>query len=168
MVQYNPDWHNPNIVDTRGIALERINPDFPTNDPSNWGSNTSPQGGTPGTENTIFQEPEAVITDTGVFLDPNPFSPDGNGHEDNLFINYVFDEPDYMLRIRIYDRYGRLVRNLVEGQPAGFEGSVIWDGRTDDGQQNRIGIYIVLVEAYNSSNGSNRSFKETAVIARQF
>jgi flagellar hook assembly protein FlgD len=155
-------------VDTRGIALERINPDFETNDPSNWSSNTSTLGGSPGAVNTIFQAPATDLTDTGVFLDPNPFSPHGDGHEDNLFINYKLDEPDYLLRVRIYDRYGRLVRNLAESKPAGFEGSVIWDGRTDDGQTNRIGIYIVLVEAFNSANGRNRSFRETAVIARQF
>ncbi|MCC5908194.1 MAG: lamin tail domain-containing protein [Balneolaceae bacterium] len=168
MVEYNPDWHNPNIVDTRGIALERINPDFDTNDPSNWGSNATVLGGTPGGENSIYQDSGVTISNSGVELTPNPFSPDGSGHEDHLFINYIFEEPDYLLRIRIYDRYGRLVRNLTEGEAAGFEGSVIWDGRTDDGRENRIGIYIVFVEAYNSTNGENRSFRETAVIARQF
>ena len=168
MVDYSPDWHNPNLVDTRGIALERINPDFETNDASNWSSNTTIQGGSPGRQNSIYQEPQFVGSDTGVFLDPNPFSPDGDGFEDNLFINYNFDEPDYLLRVRIYDRYGRLVRTLAEGTAAGFQGSLIWDGLTDDGQRNRIGIYIVFVEAYNSSNGRNRAFRETAVLARQF
>ena len=168
MVDYSPDWHNPNLIDTRGIALERVNPDFETNDPSNWSSNTTLQGGSPGLQNSIFQESVVSLTDSGVFLDPNPFSPDGDGFEDNLFINYRFDEPDYLLRVRIYDRYGRLVRTLAEGTAAGFEGNLIWDGRTDDGQRNRIGIYIVFVEAYNSSSGRNRAFRETAVLARQF
>ncbi|TVR19134.1 MAG: hypothetical protein EA391_01405 [Balneolaceae bacterium] len=168
MIDYSPDWHNPNLIDTRGIALERVNPNFETNDPSNWSSNTTLQGGSPGAQNSIFQESVVSTTDSGVFLDPNPFSPDGDGFEDNLFINYRFDEPDYLLRVRIYDRYGRLVRTLAEGTAAGFEGSLIWDGLTDDGQRNRIGIYIIFVEAYNSSNGSNRAFRETAVLARQF
>jgi gliding motility-associated-like protein len=108
------------------------------------------------------------MADTGVDLSPNPFSPDGDGFDDALLINYKLDEPDYLLKIRIFDRYGRLVRKLAEARPAGFDGSIIWDGMTDSGQTNRIGIYIVLIEAYNSSNGSNRTFKETAVIARQF
>ena len=168
MVDYSPDWHNPNIVDTQGIALERINPAFDSNDPSNWGSNTTVLGGSPGSENSIFQRPEQVADGVGVTLDPNPFSPDGDGFEDNLFINYSLDEPDYLLRIRIYDRYGRLVRTLADSKPAGFEGSVIWDGLTDSGQTNRIGIYIIFVEAFNSANGSNLTFRETAVLARQF
>jgi hypothetical protein len=61
-----------------------------------------------------------------------------------------------------------LVRKLAEGQRAGFEGSLVWDGKTDDGLRNRVGIYIVLLEAYNSANGKNLSFKETVVIARKF
>jgi hypothetical protein len=168
MVDYREEWHNPNIIDTKGIALERINPNYESNDPVNWGSNASSVGGSPGSENSIFQTTDPLMADTGVDLSPNPFSPDGDGFDDALLINYKLDEPDYLLKIRIFDRYGRLVRKLAEARPAGFDGSIIWDGMTDSGQTNRIGIYIVLIEAYNSSNGSNRTFKETAVIARQF
>ena len=168
MVDYRPDWHNPNLIDTRGIALERVSPTGETNNPANWSSSAATLGGTPGSQNSIYQESEGPLAETGISLTPNPFSPDGDGHEDNLFINYRFDEPDYLLRVRIYDRYGRLVRTLVDSHQAGFEGSLIWDGLTDDGQQNRIGIYIVYIEAYNSSTGSNRNFRETAVLARQF
>ena len=167
-VDYSPDWHNPNLIDVRGVALERINPDLETNDPLNWSSSAHIEGGTPGQENSIHQTPENMSMNRGVSLNPNPFSPDGSGFQDRLFINYKLDEPDYLIRIRIFDRYGRLVRNLIHGEPAGFEGSYIWDGRTDDGQANRIGIYIILLEAYNSSAGKTMQFKETAVLARQF
>ncbi|MEX0661331.1 MAG: lamin tail domain-containing protein [Balneolaceae bacterium] len=167
-VDYRPEWHNPNLIDTRGKSLERVSPDGDTNDPVNWSTNTQPIGGTPATENSIFQETPQPLTETGISFDPNPFSPDGDGFDDNLFINYKFDEPDYLMRIRIYDRYGRLVRTLVDAHQAGFEGSIIWDGLSDDGQSNRIGIYIVYVEAYNSATGKNQNFKETVVVARQF
>ncbi|WP_234567180.1 lamin tail domain-containing protein [Rhodohalobacter sp. 614A] len=168
MVDYSPDWHNPNLVDTKGIALERINPNFDTNDGANWGSNATPLGGSPGSENSIYQGSGQSISGNGISFTPNPFSPDDDGFEDNLLITYSFDEPDYLIKVRIYDRYGRLVRKLAEGKQAGFEGSLVWDGKTEDGLRNRIGIYIVLMEAYNSTNGKNRSFKETVVIARKF
>lgn len=167
-VDYRPEWHNPNLFSTHGISLERISPELDSNDASNWGSSTSVYGGTPGAENTLFQYPERADNASEVSLSPNPFSPDGDGHEDRLFIHYEFDDPDYLLRIRIFDRYGRLVRNLADGLPAGYSGSAIWDGLMDDGSRNRIGIYIVLVEAYNSSNGSRKAFREIAVLARQF
>ncbi|MDZ7721176.1 MAG: lamin tail domain-containing protein [Balneolaceae bacterium] len=168
MVDYVPEWHNPNIVDTKGIALERINPNFETNDEANWGSNSTPLGGSPGSENSIYQGSEQTISGNDIAFSPNPFSPDDDGFEDNLLINYSFDEPDYLIKVRIYDRYGRLVRKLAEAKRAGFEGSLVWDGKTDDGLRNRVGIYIVLLEAYNSANGKNLSFKETVVIARKF
>lgn len=168
MVDYSLDWHNPNLVDTKGIALERINPDFDTNDGTNWGSNATPLGGSPGSENSIYQGSEQSLSGNDISFSPNPFSPDDDGFEDNLVISYSFDEPDYLIKVRIFDRYGRLVRKLAEAKPAGFEGSLIWDGRTDDGLKNRVGIYIILLEAYNSTYGKNLTFKETAVIARKF
>lgn len=168
MVDYSPAWHNPNLISTQGISLERINPNFDTNDSANWGSNTNRLGGTPARQNTLFQEQGLQPDEAGISLSPNPFSPDGDGFEDNLFINYTLNEPDYMMRIRIYDRYGRLVRTLADGLNAGLYGTVIWDGRSDDGGRNRIGIYIIFVEVYNSANGSRRLFREIAVLARQF
>ncbi len=168
MIDYRPEWHNPNLIDTRGKSLERVSPGGDTNDPANWSSNAQPIGGTPATHNSIFQETPQPLAETGISLTPNPFSPDGDGFDDNLFINYKFEEPDYLMRIRIYDRYGRLVRTLVDAHQAGFEGAVIWDGLTDDRLTSRIGIYIIYIEAYNSSTGRNRNFRETAVLARQF
>lgn len=168
MVAYSDSWHNPNLIDTRGIALERISPDLESGDPSNWGSSVVLSGGTPGAENSLFQPHAISRPDAGMTLSPNPFSPDGDGYEDHLMISYKLDEPDYLLKVRIYDRYGRLVRNLQDGQPAGLEGTLIWDGRNDEGTGNRIGIYIVVLEALNSSSGSNLIFRQPVVIARQF
>jgi hypothetical protein len=166
-VFYDESWHNPNIIDTRGIALERIAPDGPSNDEANWGSSITEKGGTPNSENSIYQENNETTQETGISFNPNPFSPDDDGYEDNLFINYKLDQPDYLIKVRIYDRYGRLVRTLADGKQAGFEGQLIWDGRKDDNGRNRIGIYIVVFEAYDSASGSDLSFKKTVVLARQ-
>ena len=165
-VFYAPDWHNPNLLDTRGIALERINPNSPSNEKSNWGSSVVELGGTPGNRNSLFATPETLPDTESITLEPNPFSPNGDGQDDNLFINYRLNEPDYLLSVRIFDRYGRLVRTLADGISAGFEGSLIWDGLRDNGMENRIGIYVIYFEAYNSASGKNRSFKKTVVLAR--
>jgi hypothetical protein len=167
-VYYQESWHNPNLFDTDGISLERIDPNGPSNDDSNWSSSTRVNGGTPAEENSIFQQSGSVPEEIGLFFSPNPFSPDDDGFEDNLFINYKLDESDYLLRVRIFDRYGRLVKQLVNGTPSGFEGSLIWDGLTDARKRNRVGIYIVLFEAFNSTKGSNKTFKKTVVLARKF
>jgi len=167
-VFYRNSWHNTNLIDTKGIALERIDPNSPGNDGSNWSSSTEEKGGTPGRKNSIFQVPDNRPRETGISFSPNPFSPDGDGFDDNLFINYNLDEPNFLVTVRIYDRYGRMVRKLADGKRAGFEGSLIWDGTTDNGKRNRIGIYIVLFEAYNGETGKRLTFKEAVVLARKF
>ncbi|MFY0684022.1 MAG: lamin tail domain-containing protein [Balneola sp.] len=167
-VFYDESWQNPNRVSLNGVALEKISPTGPSNDGSNWSSSTEVSGGTPNQENSIYQEQPTAPSNTGISFTPNPFSPDDDGFEDFLTISYTLDEPDYLLRIRIYDRYGREVRELADGKSAGFSGNIIWDGLTDNGNKNRVGIYIVLFEAYNSAAGKNRTFKETVVIARKF
>lgn len=167
-VFYDESWHNPNLYDVDGVALERIDPDGPSNDATNWSSSTDVSGGTPGRQNSIFQQAGAGPDGAGITFSPNPFSPDDDGFEDNLFINYKLEEPDYLLRVRIFDRYGREVRKLADGKQAGFEGSLIWDGLKDNGSKNRVGIYIVFFEAYNSAEGKNKTFKKTVVLAKKF
>lgn len=167
-VFYDESWQNPNLYDIKGVALERIDPNGPSNDEANWSSSTRVSGGTPGEQNSIFQEAGAKPERAGILFSPNPFSPDDDGFDDNLFINYTLNEPDYLLRVRIFDRYGREVRELTDGKQAGFEGSLIWDGLKDNGSKNRVGIYIVLFEAYNSANGKNKAYKKTVVLARKF
>jgi len=166
-VYYDQSWHNPNLMDQRGIALERISPTGPSNDSSNWSSSTTLSGGTPGLENSIYQPEAPTPEQVGITFSSNPFSPDGDGFEDHLLINYRLDEADYMLKVTIFDRYGRLIRKLADGIPSGPEGSLIWDGCKDDGSGNRIGIYIVVFEAYNSTAARNLALKETVVLARR-
>ena len=167
-VFYDESWHNPNRLSTKGIALERIDPIGTTNDPANWSSSTATTGGTPGSENTIFQTFDSAPEHVGISFSPNPFSPDDDGFEDAVSISYTLDEPDYLITVRIFDRYGREVRKLADAKAAGFEGNLIWDGLTDDRKRNRVGIYIVLFKAFNSTTGKERTFKETVVLARRF
>lgn len=166
-VYYSDEWHNPNLLDTKGIALERIDPGGPTNTSSNWSSSVEPKGGTPKAQNSIYQDQPPALQETGINFAPNPFSPDGDGYEDNLIISYKLDQPDYLLRVNIFDRYGRHIKELADGKPAGFEGTLIWDGRRDDKRRNRIGIYIIVFEAYDSTSGKDKAFKKTVVIARK-
>ena len=165
-VSYDPAWHNQNLADLRGRALERKRPSGDSNDPRNWSTTTNKDGGTPLARNTIFSEPGALPEEEGLALDPDPFAPNADGQDENLNISWQLEEPDYLMRIRIYDRNGRKVRTLADGEQAGLEGTVTWDGMKDDGTENRVGFYIILFEAYNSTNGSDRTFRETVVLAR--
>ncbi len=162
---YTPSWHNPNIADVRGISLERISPENPSNQPANWTSSTHVEGGTPGYRNSVQPQNEPEIN-TGLTLTPNPFSPNGDGKHDHLFIHYELDEPDFLIQAKVFDRNGRLVRTLVEGERAGRKGKLIWDGRTDRGNMNRVGIYIIHIKLSNHAMGRSRVYRKTAVLAR--
>lgn len=72
-----------------------------------------------------------------------------------------------MVRIRIYDVTGRLIRRLVQNELSGPEGSVLWNGLDDDGRRVRIGMYIILLEALDNFGGTVRTMKDVAVAARR-
>jgi flagellar hook assembly protein FlgD len=70
-----------------------------------------------------------------------------------------------VIRVRIFDSLGRLVRTLADGEPAGSEGDLVWDGFDDDRRKVRMGIYVVLLEARGSDGESTESVKTTVVVA---
>jgi hypothetical protein len=162
-VYYSTKWHNTNIPDTKGYSLERINPQFNSNDKSNWNSCTAILGGTPGAKNSIYTT-NNVSTNT-VSVSPNPFSPDGDGFEDFTIIKYKLKPNIFQLRVKVYDIKGRLVRTLLNNQLSGSEGQIIFDGKNDGGEKLRIGIYILYIEAINDMGGTVDQTKATVVVA---
>jgi hypothetical protein len=164
-VLYSDKWHNDNFVSTNNISLERINPKLNSNDESNWNSSTNPLGGTPTLQNSIFTN--NINTESNISVSPNPFSPDNDGFEDFIIINYNLTQATSEVRIKIFDSKGRLVRTLLNNQPSGSSGSVIFNGRDDFGEALRIGIYIIFLEAINEGSGVVENMKTVVVVARK-
>lgn len=162
-VAYSPKWHNSNLPDTKGYSLERINPLFNANDRSNWNSSASILGGTPGSKNSIYTT--SGVNNGSVSVSPNPFSPDYDGFEDFTIIKYKLKQNVSQLRVKVYDVKGRLVRTLLNNQLSGSEGQIIFDGKNDDGERLRIGIYILFIEALDDIGGTVEQLKSTVVIA---
>ncbi len=73
-VSYTDDWYNDEIKKSGGYSLELINPNDPCSDGSNWSASNSLSGGTPGAENSIYDntpdEDAPYIVQT-VALPPN-------------------------------------------------------------------------------------------------
>ncbi|MBE2254896.1 MAG: lamin tail domain-containing protein [Ignavibacteria bacterium] len=162
-VYYKSNWQNPNLASTKGFSLERINPLFSSNDASNWSSSTDILGGTPCKKNSIYLDvPNANTTIT---ISPNPFSPDGDGYEDNTIISYKLKSRFAQVRVKIFDSKGRLVKTLLNNQTSGSEGNIIYNGLGEDGQRLRIGIYIVFIEAIDDTGGVIETAKATFVVA---
>lgn len=162
-VFYDPGWNNPEVPDTKGISLERINPSLNSNDRSNWSSCADLKGGTPGLKNSILIDNK--ISNSSVLISPNPFSPDNDGYEDFTLIKYRLNFSFGQMKVKIFDIKGRQVRELANNQITGSEGTIIFNGLDNDNKKLRIGIYLLLIEAIDERGGTIEIVKKPLVIA---
>ncbi len=162
-VHYFSSWQNRAIDDPAGRSLERINPNLSSNDDRNWSTSADPLGGTPGRRNSLYAV--SFPTDALLSFAPNPFSPDGNGFEDVTIISYKVPSAAGLIRMRIYDSVGRLVRTLADGEPTGSSGELVWNGMSDRGERVRMGIYIVLLDGLDGISSDVFSIKAVVVVA---
>jgi hypothetical protein len=164
-VSYLPAWHTPTIPDRRGRSLERVRAGLPSNVATTWETCVSPEGSTPGRENSVSLVPASA---SGVLLcSPNPFSPDTDGRDDATLIRYQLPEGGWRVGLTIYDVRGRLVRNLCGNMPAVAEGSIAWDGRDNLRRRVRVGRYVVVLEAWESGGVRSVSARCVAVVGRR-
>lgn len=162
-IRFEPSWHNSLISETRGRALERIHPDLLSNDRRAWSTCALPLGGTPCKQNSIFTS--VTPSNAALAFSPNPFSPDSDGREDFTLVSYQIPATVGLVRIRIFDVKGRLIRTLANGEPSGPQGSLVWDGMDDDRQKVRMGIYVVLLEGLDANGGTIHTAKGAVVVA---
>ena len=165
-VRYDPSWHHPNLVEATGVALERIAPEGPANDPTAWISSVAEAGGTPGRANSVGMPPGEPMPQGSLAVEPSPFSPDRDGRDDVTAIRYTLAQDAALVRVRIFDAWGRLVRTLEAARLAGRTGALFWDGLDDAGHALRIGIYVILFEALDTDGGTTVVFKKPVVLAR--
>jgi len=159
---YTDAMQFPLLNSSDGVSLERINFNRPASETTNWHSAAEDVGfATPGYQNSQFGEVTEIANP--ISLEPEIFSPDNDGRDDVLNISYRFDALGNMGSITIFDSRGRLIRNLINNQLLGTEGTFTWDGIGDDNQKALIGIYIVFVEIFDL-NGGSKSYKKTAVV----
>lgn len=68
---------------------------------------------------------------------PNPFTPNGDGHNDELIFEREGGIPDTW-KIQIMDRTGRVLRTLIHGQDR-------WDGTDETGRRVMPGAYLYAI-----------------------
>jgi len=163
MLTYSAEMHNPLLASTKGVSLERIHFNNASNDKTNWHSAAETVGfGTPGYINSQYVSEQ--LSNTMIQLSPDIFSPDNDGYQDVLTINYSFEEAGYFCSIAIYDANGRLIRQLIPKTLCGVSGSFSWDGVTDEHETAPEGIYIIYLEIMDIK-GNVKHIKKTTVLA---
>jgi len=147
----------------KGRSLERVNPCVASSEKSNWMVCVSPQGHSAGGENSVFTR--VLPQQATMSVNPDPFSPDGDGFEDVAAISYSLPERTAMVNVKIYDINGRIVRFLLNNEPSASQRTVFWDGLNDYGEPCRMGIYIIFLQALDSRRGVIQQTKKTIVLA---
>lgn len=161
-LKYNASWHFALLDDVNGVSLERIRFSGLTQDSLNWHSAAATAGyATPAYKNS--QATDASVSENEITLTPEVFSPNNDGYNDVLSINYTFDQPGYTANIQLYDAEGRLTKNLVANELLSQTGFFTWDGIDDRNEKARTGIYIVYVQIF-KLDGTVKTIKATCVL----
>lgn len=163
---YYSDLHHVIIKNTEGISLERLDYERASDDETNWHSAAQSVGfATPGLENSQFKT--SFNFSENVVVEPQTFSPDNDGFNDVLNVNYAFDTPGNVANIEIMNTDGRPIKILSQNELLAISGTISWDGSSDNNLKARAGIYIVHFEIFNEK-GENQRFKKVCVLAVNF
>ena len=162
---YSPKMHSPLISNTKGVALERINPNLPTNDASNWHSAAfNVHWGTPGYQNSQFSDDTSTITGKRVWAEPKNFTPDNDGDKDFTNIYFSSDDIGFFATVFVYDALGRKLRTLANNQLISPDAFIRWDGTDDNGKIVNVGIYAIYAEIIRT-DGKREQFKFPCVVS---
>jgi hypothetical protein len=162
---YDEDYHSSLLSPNDGVSLERLRKQAATQDASNWYSAASSENfGTPTRPNSQRRDALPEAGENVFSIVNTTFSPDGDSFEDFLELQYQTDRAGFLVRIRIMDAQGRLIRTLRQIELLGAEGTLRWDGANDEGRKAKAGLYVLFVELVNP-DGEVREEKLVGVLA---
>ena len=161
---YSQKFHFSLIDETKGVSLERINLNLGTNNKNNWHSaSQSVRFATPGYKNsndaTVIPATEIVIN-----TDKKIFSPDGDGYDDFVLLQYNVKKPGFLATIKIYDAEGFPILDLTNNYLLSLEGAIKWDGVDKEGKRSKLGMYIIVSKLFHP-DGDIFESKNVVVVA---
>lgn len=159
-LSYDSNWP---LID--GRSTEKFRPTFESYSMNRWGIAVNAEAMTPGLENSLhFDE----LPQTGeIAFEANPFSPNGDGVDDELLIKYKLPFEQGIIKLQIFDMTGRNIATPYWNVYFPQEGLLKWDGKRDDGSDARIGIYIIKISAKDPASGKIWEKVKTVVLAKQ-
>lgn len=162
---YTEKMHHDLLRDPDGISLERVSFKTNANANGNFKSAALSVGfATPTYKNS--QELVDGLSRNKVTLASKTFSPDGDGFEDLLQINYQLMQNGALATVNIYNDRGLLIKKLQRNTTLATEGSFNWDGLNEAGQLSNVGIYIIKFDVF-AVDGTIENFKHTCVLAKK-
>jgi len=162
-VAYSADWLEGE--DWRLPSLERILFTADASRQDNWGPSSAADGATPGAPNAI-RAGSAGKSSAKVKIEPNPFSPDGDGFEDHAVIRAELPVNSARYRLHIFDLAGRKIQSLADNTYTGSTLELIWNGRDERERLVSTGIYIIWLQVLDDRSGVLLENKNTVVVVR--
>jgi len=163
---YNSKWHNILVKNPKGVALEKLHPNLPSQLASSWHSAAwDINYGSPGYKNSQFIDLEKQTIKTKIcWVDPEAFSPNNDGIDDICLIKYKFETADNIAKVIIFNSDGVKICQLANNTILSTEGFIVWDGSTSEGKIANSGIYLIYIELFNPNSGLKKQYKLPIVI----
>lgn len=166
---YSVKYHFSLIDATKGVSLEKINLYGESNNKYNWHSASQQYlFATPGYKNSNYTSSKpSEDEEYGIFADKKIFSPDRDGFDDFVLLNYKMKKPGYLATVKVFDAEGFPIADLTNNFLLGTEGSIKWDGIDAEGKIVRIGMYIIYSRWFHS-DGEVKESKNVVVVGQKF
>lgn len=99
-----------------------------------------------------------------VRIDPNPFTPNGDGKNDQTIVDFAIANivKTKSLRIAVYNLLGKKIRSLADlqtgvapfyGDPRKGGKGILWDGKDDEGKVVLPGVYLMQISIDTDNGG---------------
>jgi hypothetical protein len=164
-VYYDEKMHYPLLAENEGISLEKISTNGNSADKTLWHSASESSGwGTPGSPNSVLVEHQYKVDK--IHLSSTKITPDNDGNEDFLVIDFKLEGLGNVISIDVFDETGRFVKKIADNFLAGPEASIVWNGTAEDEKLVGTGIYILLITVFDDTGKSEKLKKVCTVIRR--
>ena len=104
-----------------------------------------------------------MVSAPHVTFEPEAFSPNLDGYNDEYLIHYKFGKPGFIANAWIFDTSGHLIVQLAKNNILGTSGTFTWNGEDETGQRQPLGVYVVAVEIFNTE-GETFRYKDGVVL----
>ena len=144
----------------QGRSNERIDPQLPASDASNWRPSPAQGGHSAGQTNKVtIGNGEGFLA-----LEPNPLPI--NGSQDRLTISYQTPFPSINLHIAIYDLAGRELGEIANTGPLPGAGQTVWQTASLDPVIYKTGQYILVFRARDAGGSGKWDRFERLIMVR--
>lgn len=161
-ISYSSEMQYPLLNSKEGVSLERIHPDRPSTDQSNWHSASETVGfASPAYQNSQYYPDENLSSSILVF--PLIFSPDNDGKDDCIHLVLEPDYAGFQADVIIFDSKGSIVKRLARNVLLAAENVFSWDGITEKNTKAPLGFYFFFVEMLHPE-GTIKRYKKVFVL----